>query len=311
MPVIPGVTVDYGLSPRLITIPATSDPFTVTIEDLQDTLQDIEDEEDDGIVYPRLRDCSGGESLGGGAFVSWTMQLSNAQIRFSASTVPLSEASATANDAAGKILTDASATFVTDGVERGDTVFNWTTRATAMVTEVISQTQLRHVQLFGGSRVSWLIGDDYRVNKVTRCILTAGNLTAVDALGAPLDPLLESPFTLVERVSATSGALVAAGSITAEVAAAVWDESAVAHVAPGSTGRLLTDAYTTSVDTYNLLADVADLVDDLHDEALGKWTLNPATSTLTLFRTDGSVLRVFQLKAAVGDVPPYVERAPV
>ena len=96
--------------------------------------------------------------------------------------------------------------------------------------------------------------------------------------------------TLVETIAT-------GGGDPSVIADAVWDEPAADHVAPGSTGRSI--------------VDIAALVDDLHDEALGKWVLNPSTSKLTLYRLDGSVMQVFNLKVAVGDVPPYVERAPV
>ena len=79
MSIITGVTINWALSPRIITIPS---PITeVTIEDLNDTLQDNEDSES-GIVFQRLRDASGKEDLGGGLLVGLTIKLINAKIKF-------------------------------------------------------------------------------------------------------------------------------------------------------------------------------------------------------------------------------------
>jgi len=145
------------------------------------------------------------------------------------------------------------------------------------------------------------------------CKIVGGNLVAKDALGVYTDPRLHMAYTSIDVEKSTSAALLSGsgGATPAECAIAVWNEPAADHVAPGSTGRSIKDTGDAVVDTYNLLADVSDFVNDLHDEALGKWVLNSKTSELTLYRLDGSVMQVFNLKVAVGDVPPYVERSPV
>lgn len=79
MSIISGITVDWSSSPRIITIPA---PLTeVIVEDLQDTLLDIEDSEE-GICFSNLRDASGMEDLGGGIYVGLTIKLLNAKLKF-------------------------------------------------------------------------------------------------------------------------------------------------------------------------------------------------------------------------------------
>ncbi len=310
--IIPGVKVDYTLSPRIITIPVPGVPVDVSIEDLQDTLQDIEDNEADGILYPRLRDCSGGEVLGGGRYVGYTMKLNNAQVMFEPQTVAQSEGTATADEPAGKILTDSSATFVADGVDRGSALINWTSRATSVVTEVLSETQLRHVVLSGGSRTTWLIGDDYRVYPIIKCSVGSGNLTAEDGVGAELDPIMSSPHVRSEKESATSAALVAgSGGVTAaECADAVWDEDATTHVLPGSMAQEVHDIGALCVTAVDGIDDLAIKVSDLHAEAFGRWVLNPTASTLTLYREDGSPMQVFNLTSTPAAVPAYVERNP-
>ena len=234
MAIIPGVTVDYTLSPRIIAVPVAGSSVVVTIEDLQDTLLDLEDDEDGGIVYPRLRDCTGGNALGGGRFTGYTMTLQNAQVMFQGQTAADAEGTASANDPNGKILTDATATFITTGVERGAKVFNWSTCAMSVVTEVVSETQLRHLALSGGSRATWIAGDAYRLYSTAKCTLTGGNLTALDAYGADLDPVMKSSNVYVQMESSTSAALIGMASVAAECAAAVMDEPIGGHIVPGS-----------------------------------------------------------------------------
>lgn len=63
--------------------------------------------------------------------------------------------------------------------------------------------------------------------------------------------------------------------------------------------------------TYSM--DVKDTqINDLHDEAFGKWVVDPTGNTLTLYKADGvTVLKQFGLTEAVGVVPAYVGRTPV
>ncbi len=233
MAIIPGVTVDYTLSPRIITIPVAGTPVDVTVEDLQDTLQAIETTEQ-GIAFPKLRVCEGGAKIGTGRYTGFTMTLQNAQVVFQGQTSALTDGAATADEQNGKILTDSAATFETDCVTSGCTVVNWTTRAAGVVTEVISQTQLRHVVLSGGSRATWASGDEYRVTSNVKCGLGGGNITAVDALGADMDPVMPSPGIYGNNESATSAALLGMASVATECAAAVMDETLGGHTTPGS-----------------------------------------------------------------------------
>lgn len=313
MAIIPGVHVDFQRSPRIITIPVAGSPVDVTIADLQDTLQDIEDDEQDGIVYPRLRDCSGGESLGGGRSVGLTMRLNDAQIMFEGQTTLESEGTATTDDSSGKILTDSTAAFVMDGVRRGHKIVNWTTGASAVVTEVISSTQLRHVVLSGGMRATWEATDVYRVFPIVKCSVSAGNLTAADSVGADLDPIMSSPNVYAQKESATSAALVeGSGGVTAdECAVAVWNEQSSSHVLPGSMAKEVVDTKNLAQAVYEDIGDVLDIATDLHAEAFGKWVLDPVAHTFTLYREDGSVLTTFRLTATAVSVPAYVARIPL
>lgn len=77
---IADVTVAFELSPRIATIPL---PITdVTVQDLVDTLRDIEDEPS-SMSYAKLLDATGKVAIGDD-FVGITMVLNNLKIAFAA-----------------------------------------------------------------------------------------------------------------------------------------------------------------------------------------------------------------------------------
>lgn len=79
---VDGITVDFTLSPRIITVPSPLN--VITIQDLHDTLTNIEDDMHNGIQYARLIRSAGKESLGGGQAVGITATLLNAKLAFAA-----------------------------------------------------------------------------------------------------------------------------------------------------------------------------------------------------------------------------------
>ena len=131
MAVISGVTVDFSVSPRIITVPDTLS--TISIQDLHDTLRTIEDEPTN-MGYDHLTDSVGKADLGGGIQTSITMTLQNAKLAFA--------------DRAGP-------GFV-------------------------------------------------------QCTVTGGNLVAVDANQASIDPIQTTDFTQIVTSRSTEAALIAA-----------------------------------------------------------------------------------------------------
>ena len=79
---IDGLIVDFVVSPRIITIPAPI--VEVSIQDLHDTLTNIEDDPPNGMQYERLIRSAGKELLGGGVAVGITSTLLNAKLAFAA-----------------------------------------------------------------------------------------------------------------------------------------------------------------------------------------------------------------------------------
>lgn len=199
MAIISGTTVDWTLSPRIVTIPVSV--TTVTIEDLQDTLLALEDSEA-GIIWPHLRELSGGEDLGGGVAVGFTMELQNAQIAFEARTTPEQTGTATSTDTT--TLTDTAATFVTNGVTAGAMLINFTDGSVSTVVSVLSETQLTHLALSGGGANDWTVGDAYTVTNEIQCEVGGGNLVAVDDVGASISPIFPTVGTQIIKTSSSS-----------------------------------------------------------------------------------------------------------
>lgn len=67
---------------------------------------------------------------------------------------------------------------------------------------------------------------------------------------------------------------------------------------------------TTVAKEATLLA-VSGQVKDLHDEAFGRWTIDTTGNTLTLYKVNGTVLKVFDLTVApFNAIKPFKERIP-
>ncbi|KKN96838.1 hypothetical protein LCGC14_0164820 [marine sediment metagenome] len=77
-----GITVDFTLSPRIITVPVPL--VEISVQDLHDTLTNIEDDPHNGMQYDRLIRSAGKESLGGSIAVGITATLLNAKLAFAA-----------------------------------------------------------------------------------------------------------------------------------------------------------------------------------------------------------------------------------
>jgi hypothetical protein len=209
---IPGVTIDWVSSPRIIYIPLAV--RTVSAQDLVDTLRAIESELsslDD--VDPLIYEATGKTALDeSGTVVGITVVLLNAQIYFVPDTTPISIGTATSNTtASGRAinLIDNTATFITDALTRGDTIYNNTTGAMATIISTISETELESVFLTGGSRDTWLIGDSWVAYNQQQCPIEGGNVVAIDdaVLQNLLSPVLESPNVQIVRSSSSSATL--------------------------------------------------------------------------------------------------------
>lgn len=93
----------------------------------------------------------------------------------------------------------------------------------------------------------------------TQCQVNAGNLVAQDVNKSPISPIYPTAFTQVVISQATSPSLVVtSGGVgtPTEVAAAVWDASALSHAITGTTGAKLSNI---AIDTTNITGNIANL----------------------------------------------------
>ena len=204
------LTVAWELSPRIITIAAPSIP--ITCQDIVDTLRVLEDDLDEGLQFDQLLNASGKGDIGGGSFTGILASLNNAQFIFAPRTTKLESGTVTTPDTAGKTLTDSTALFVTAGVTRGDMVRNATDGSFATVLSVVSETALTTLSLAGGVDNRYDSADAYDVYDFAECSITGGDLVAVDSLGAPLVPYLNTFGTNITVELSTSPALIEAGT---------------------------------------------------------------------------------------------------
>jgi hypothetical protein len=202
------VTVDWGLSPRLIEVALPS--VELSNQDMHDTLNSntlqagMADDSLDNMDDDPIIDSAGKEDLGGGVEVGITSTLLDGQVAFGR-TAPRSTTTDTITSAGTTTVTAAAATFQSDGVVRGDWVVNWTDQSVSEVLAVLSETQLRVRTPSGVAAAT----DDYAVNdvisvwEVSECELSGGNTVAVDAVPVSINPLFTTFGRFATRAAAS------------------------------------------------------------------------------------------------------------
>lgn len=191
------------LSPRIVKV--LSPNSEITMQSLVDELRDWEDEPWN-MSYKKLITASGKQELGGGVVVGITAQLENVLLMFESRTTSLSQGTATSNDS-GTTLTDISATFITNGIQLGATIINFTDKSVATVLSIDSETQITHELLSDGTLNTWTIGDEYKIWNEVQCEASGGNLVSIDNNGATMSPIMPSAFTQVIKTSSSSATL--------------------------------------------------------------------------------------------------------
>lgn len=195
------IHVDFELSPRLLEV--TSNSNEVTVQDSHDTLTSTQDTAEGG-QYEFLVSTAGGEDLGGGNSVGLTTVLNNAQYAFQP-TSPIQTGTVTTPSAT--LLIDSTATFVTNGVKRGDWVINFTDQSVTEILSVDSEIQVTTRGLRDGTGNTFSSSDAYKVWEVLEAKLDGGNFTAIDDVAADLNPafpVFGRSFTKTASSSATA-----------------------------------------------------------------------------------------------------------
>jgi hypothetical protein len=288
------------LDPRIFIIEAPSEG--ITAQEIHDTCKEWE-QEPGAHTYPYLLDSSGKQGLGGGTLVGITERFRNMRTMFEARKTWARKGNATTTDATGYRLHDSAADFETLGVEPGNWVVNFTDGSICTVMEVVSPTELLTDGLGGGIDNGFDSaggGDAYAVMEITQCTVSAGNITAVDGLGADMTPIQSSAGVMVILEKDVSAALLpgSGGATAEEVADAVWDEAQADHVATGTVGRNLAmvkyqgEIWISSAGSPGTVIGLNGMpdnpVDNLADAValagalnINRWTILQGTFTLT------------------------------
>lgn len=180
------------------------------MQDLVDTARVIESSFQ-GSGFPKLINASGKEDLGGGVKVGITVAMQNLLLAFQGRTTPAQTGTVSTNPGSTvlglDVFTDASATFITNSIQRGSLVINFTDHSIAEVVSVDSETQLTTKTLVNGIGNTYDAADVYHVFNIVQVNASGGNLTAVDELQASIDPILPTAFTQVILTSSSSATL--------------------------------------------------------------------------------------------------------
>jgi hypothetical protein len=191
----------YSLSPRIMIVDAPS--VNISVQDVVDTARDSEDEEIN-LEDPVLISAAGKEDLGGSVSVGITATYQDAVLAFEARKAWTVAGTVTTSDATGRNLIDSGATFITDGIEPGAWIVNFSDFSICTALRIISETEIRTDILGGGTLDQFTSGNDYRIMNVTQCEIDGGNLVSVDKTGVTISSILPTAGTQIVRTSASS-----------------------------------------------------------------------------------------------------------
>ena len=254
------VNYDLSRSPRIAEVAAPS--IEMVMQDYVDTTR-IEEASFKAMSHTFLMEASGKQDLGGGEFVTITVEERDLKLSFAARTTAAQTGTVTTGSTApvrGEIVfDDISAAFITNGVTRGSLLINFTDQSVADVAEVVSETHLHTKTLVNGIGNTYDIGDVYHIFNIIQCVTDGGNLVAADINDITFPAILPTAFTQIIQTKASSGTITNLGDIETDLttiiaqttssaqAAAVWNALISAHSDTGSFGefvvrRLLTVA---------------------------------------------------------------------
>lgn len=199
------VTINWELSPRLIEIAEGS--IELTAQDSADTLRSLEHIPNPGFdvfSHDYILEAAGKDDLGGGTSVGITLTYQDGQVAFARTG---SRGTGTVTTGSTTQLIDSAADFVTDGVQRGDWVINFTDQSVTEVLSVVDLNTLNVRLLTDGTDNDFDIGDTYKVWEVAECDLSGGNQLAVDTVGSTISPLFTTFGRFAIKTASSSATL--------------------------------------------------------------------------------------------------------
>lgn len=84
------------------------------------------------------------------------------------------------------------------------------------------------------------------------------------------------------------------------------------YVVTPPTSEAITDAILNEpFEMHTVSGTYGKLLNDVFDEAFGKWVLDPTAKTLTLYKSNGvTILKVFDLTDTAANIPSFIARTP-
>ncbi len=198
-------------SPRVLILNkvGAGDMTEIIQQDLAESIRYIEKERAQMDDLPLLN-TAGKQDLGAGITVGITNTLLNTQFGFEARTTSVSSGAITTGNADGILLIDNVANFIADGVTKGALVLNLTDDgAVGTVLRVVDlNTLLLTTQMSDGNDNQFEVADVYKVWNVEQCIISGGNLVAVESdLETTMDAIFPTAFTQIVLTSSSSATL--------------------------------------------------------------------------------------------------------
>lgn len=196
-----------NVSPRIVVIQKPDNNRSIQV--LTGEIKGLEDEPA-YLTFPAFVSTGGKENLGGGTSVGITATLLNTIVAFEQRGISVSQGTVTTTSS--KRLIDSFATFITDGVEAGASIVNFTDRSVGTVIRVISETEIELLSpLEDGATNTFSLNDEYRIWNIEQVSVDGGNLVAIDALrvgtGNTISPILPTFGTQVLLTSSSSATL--------------------------------------------------------------------------------------------------------
>jgi hypothetical protein len=251
------IAFDIRRSPRISIVPNTSDEMIM--QDYVDTTRVFEDSFV-AMSQSHMINASGKEDLGGGVSVAITAEEQDTKLEFESILTPVETGTVTtgsgAPDANGEqTFVDTTATFITNNVQRGSMVINFTDNSIADVVEVISQTTVTTKALVNGSDNTYESADVYQLFNVRQVNTRGGNLVAVDDVDVSFPAISPTAFTQVIQSTSSSATIQNIDTIVVDleaqldiiesqttatsIANAVWNALTAAHAVVGSFGQFI------------------------------------------------------------------------
>lgn len=210
---------DFTQDPRISTVQAPSVEYEA--QDVVDTIR-VAETQFEATTQKKLLNASGKDALGGGIETVITATMQNNVIEFEARRTPAIDSTITSQgltDDRGLVqLIDAGGGFIAANIQPGTFCINFDDNSITDVRRVVSDGQLECKALVNGVGNTFEIGDSYQLFNIVQCVVSGGNVIAVDELGDAIPAFLGSAFTQIVTTRSSSAAVANLTTIELQLA---------------------------------------------------------------------------------------------